>query len=87
MNYLDQTPYDVKQTVKRGLIYLLIAAPFVLIIATILTIVKAPLWVIMVCNVTVGGAVLLLEIFIYSKIKEKRKNKQRGTKEFDPFKD
>lgn len=86
MGYLDQTPYDVKQTVKRGVIYLLIAAPFVLIVATVLTIVKAQLWVIMVCNVVVGGAVVLLEILIYGKLKEK-KQRQQGTKKFDPFKD
>lgn len=86
MNNFNQTPYDVKRTVTRGLIYLLIAFPFVLIIATVLTIAKAPLWVIMVCNVAVGGAVVLLEMFIYSKIKEK-KEKNQGTKKYDPFKD
>ena len=64
-----QTPNDVKKIVKQGCIYLLIAFPFVLAVATILTIINAPLWAIMFCNVVVGGGVILFEIFIHNKIK------------------
>ena len=85
MRNFDQSPYDIKKTVKTGLIYLLIAFPFILIVASVLTIMNAPLAIIMVCNVLVGGAVILLEIVIHNKIKQKRQNKQKSN--FDPFRD
>lgn len=85
MNY---TPIDIKKTLKQGLIYLLIAFPFILVVAVCLTIIKAPLWAIMVCNVTVGGVVIILSYMIHNKIKEKRKVKEKDQpKKYDPFKD
>ena len=85
MNRLYQSPAEIKQTLKRGLIYLLIAFPFILVIATILTIVGSPLWVIMLCNITVGGAVIIVEIVIYNKIKSKKKEQNKSN--YDPFRD
>lgn len=84
-NGFDQTPFEVKQTVKLGLIYLLIAFPFVLIVATVLTIIKAPLALIIICNVVVGGIVVFIEMLIHNKI-EQKKQENSNTK-FDPFKD
>lgn len=82
------SPIDVKKTLKIGLIYLLIALPFVFVVATVLTIIKAPLWVIMLCNITVGGTAVLVAYIVHNKIKEKRKEKESsGPKKFDPFKD
>lgn len=86
MNNFNQTPYDVKKTVKQGFIYLLIAFPFVLVVSTALTIAKAPLFVIMLCNIVTAGLVVLLEYIIHNKIKEKRKEKRENSN-FDPFKD
>lgn len=83
-----QTPYDVKKTLKQGLIYLLIALPFVSVVAVCLTIAKAPVAVIMLCNVVTGGVVVFVTYLIHCKIKEKRKEKQKNSpKKFDPFKD
>ena len=87
MNY-NQTPVDVKKTVKKGFIYLLIAFPFVLVVATCLTIINAPLWVILLCNVVTGGIVVFVSMVISNKIKEKKeKDKSNKPKAFDPFKD
>lgn len=87
MNY-NQTPYDIKQTLKRGFAYLLIAFPVVLICSTLLTIIKAPLAVILLCDVVVGGGVVLLVWIIHNKIKEKKAIKaETEPKKFDPFKD
>ena len=88
MSY-NQTPYDIKQTLKRGLIYLLIAFPFILVVATLLTIAKAPLWVIMLCNIVVGGSVVFVAMVINNKLKERKQNKEEANlgKKFDPFKD
>ena len=85
MRQINQTPYDVKQTLKVGLVYLLIAFPFVLVVATILTILKAPLWLIMVCNIAVGGAVVLIAFAIHTKIKQKKQEEKKSN--FDPFRD
>lgn len=86
MNY-NQTPYDVKKTVKQGFIYLLIAFPFVLIVATLLTILKAPLIVVMICNIVVGGGVVLIAWIVHTKIKDKKAKEQKLGNKFDPFKD
>ena len=84
----NQTPVDVKKTVKKGAIYLLVAFPFVLACAVGLNIIGAPLWATLLCNVVVGGIVVFIEIIISNKIKEKReKDKINKPKEFDPFKD
>ncbi len=83
----DQTPYDAMKTIKQGFIYLLIAFPFVLFVATVLTIIKAPLWAIMLCNVVAGGGVVFLVYIIHNKIKEKAKIKREKDGNFDPFKD
>lgn len=87
MNNLNQTPYDVKKTVKTGFLYLLIAFPFVLFVATVLTIVKAPLAVIMLCNIVTAGGVVFLEYVVHNKIKEKRNQNKDSKSDFDPFKD
>lgn len=82
------SPIDVIKTLKTGLIYLLIALPFVAVVAILLTMANSPLWVIMLCNVVTGGAVVLICYLVHNKIKEKRKEKERnGHKKFDPFKD
>ena len=87
MSY-NQTPYDIKQTLKQGLIYLLIALPFVAIVAVLLTIIKAPVGVVMLCNIITGGIVVFVAYVIHNNIKEKRKQKQKDQpKKFDPFKD
>ena len=87
MSY-NQTPYDVKQTLKQGLIYLLIAFPFVLVCSTLLTLIKAPLAVVLFCDVVAGGGVVLVTWMIHNKIKEKReKEGKKESKKFDPFKD
>lgn len=87
MSYNNQ-PYDIKKTFKTGLIYLLIAFPFVLIVATVLTIIKAPLVVIMIANLVVGGGVVLIAFIVHGKIKEKKEIKAKNEpKKFDPFKD
>lgn len=85
---LNQTPVDVRKTVKRGFKYLLIAFPFVLVCAVFLSIINAPLWAILLCNVVVGGLVVVIEIFISNKINERKEKAKEGKpKEFDPFKD
>ena len=87
MNY-NQTPVDIKKTVKKGCILLLVAFPFVLACAVCLKIIGAPVWAILLCNVVVGGIVVFIEIIILNKIKEKReKANENKPKEFDPFKD
>jgi len=85
MKGVYETPYDIKIMLKRILIYLLIAFPFVLAIATLLTILNAPLPIIILCNILVGGVVVLIEVVIHGKIKEKKKEKQKS--KYDPFRD
>jgi len=81
------TPFEVKKTLKDGLIYLLIALPFMLLVATLLTIINAAYWLTMLATVVVGGFEVLLCVIIHGKIKEKRKeNREKDTK-FDPFRD
>ena len=79
------TPYDIKKSIKRGFIYLLIALPFMLVVATILTIVKAPQWLTMLSTVVIGGCIVLICAIIYSKLEEKRKKKNEG--KYDSFRD
>lgn len=86
MNY-NQSPYDVKKTLKKGLVYLLIAFPFVLVVATLLTIANAPLAVILLCDVVVGGGIVFVVWIIHNKIIEKRQKNKNGQKKYDPFKD
>ena len=87
MNY-NQTPYDIKQTLKRGLVYLLIAFPFVIAVGVLLTIAKASLFVTLLCEVVTGGLVVFVVWIIHNKIIERReKNKANEPKKFDPFKD
>lgn len=82
----NPTPYDMKKTVKQGAIYLLIAFPFVLVVAGVLNYVNAPLWLIMLANITVGGVVVWITYIIHGKIKAK-KNANKDPNKFDPFKD
>lgn len=81
----NNSVYDAKLLVKRAFILLLIAFPFMLVVATLLTILNVPTWAIFVCTILVGIAVFLLEYAIYLKRKEKQEKKR--TSNFDPFKD
>ena len=83
------TPFDIKKTLKRGFLYLLIALPFMSIVAVLLTIVKAPYVLILIATVVSGGCVVLLCFLIQSKRDEKRKLEQElnPSSKFDPFKD
>lgn len=83
------TPFDVKKTLKRGFIYLLIALPFMAVVAVLLTIVKAPYFLILSATVVIGGAVVLLCFLTQAKKDEKKKLEEElnPSKKFDPFKD
>ena len=81
------TPFDVKQTLKTGFIYLLIAAPFMLVVATLLTIANVAYWLILLATVIVGGFAIFACFIIHSRIKEKRKTQREKSDKFDPFKD
>lgn len=87
MNNLS--PFDIKKTLKRGLIYMLIALPFMAVIAVLLTIVKAPYFLTLTATVVAGGGVVLLCFLIQSRRDEKRKIEQElnPSNQFDPFKD
>ena len=82
----NNTQMSYVQTAKQWFIYMLIAFPFMLISSTALTIIKAQLWIILVCDVLIGFVIVLLCYVIHSKIKEKREDKLKNEK-FDPFKD
>ncbi len=87
MSY-NQTPYDIKQTLKKGLLYLLIAFPFVIAVGVAITIAKASLFVTLLCEVVTGGFVVLVSWIIHNKITENKEKKQKQEpKKFDPFKD
>lgn len=87
MSY-NQTPYDIKQTLKRGLVYLLIAFPFVIAVGVAMTIAKASLFVTLLCEVVTGGFVVLIAWIVHNKLTErKEQQKQFEPKKFDPFKD
>ena len=87
MNY-NQSPSDIKKTLKTMLIYLLIALPFICVVAVGLTILKVNPVVIMLCNVVTGGIVVCIAYVVHSKIKSKKEQENFGKpKKFDPFKD
>lgn len=77
--------YDYKKSIKLGMIYLLIAIPFMLAIAVVLTIVKVPYWLTMLGTIVVGGIVVFVCFVIHGKMVEKRKLKEKD--KFDPFRD
>lgn len=83
------TPFDIKKTLKRGCIYLLIALPFMAVIAVLLTIVNAPYFLTLIATVVVGGGVVLVCFLIQSRRDEKKKIEQvlNPSNKFDPFKD
>ena len=81
----NNSTYDAKLIVKRWAIFLLIAFPVMLVVATILTVVNVPTWAVYICTILSGGATLLLEYVIYLRRKEKREKEM--TSNFDPFKD
>ena len=54
------SPFDVKKTLKKGLIFLLIALPFMSVVAILLTIIKAPQWLTMLATVVTGGIVVFI---------------------------
>ena len=87
-NYMQNySQIDFKKTIKRGLIYLLIATPFMLVVAVLLTIVKAPYWLTMLSTVVIGGIAVFICYIVNAKLDEKRKKKQQNSNKFDPFKD
>lgn len=79
------SPYEYKNSIKRGFIYLLIASPFMLAIATVLTIVKAPYWLTMLATIVVGGFIVLICAIVRAKMTEKKERNKKD--KFDPFKD
>lgn len=81
------TPFDYKKTIKAGLVYLLIAVPFMLVVATALTIIEAPYWLIMLATIVTGGIVIFVSYVIHNKIKDKRKQDNKNDTKFDPFRD
>lgn len=83
----NYSQFDFKKTIKRGLIYLLIATPFMLVIAVLLTIINAPYWLTMLATVVVGGLAVFICYIVNGKLDEKRKKKQQDSNKFDPFKD
>ncbi|MBQ7884990.1 MAG: hypothetical protein IJ318_02715 [Clostridia bacterium] len=83
----NYTPFDFKKTLKRGMIYLLIALPFMLIVGVLLNIANAPYWLSLIATVVVGGAVVLVCFLINAKLAEKKKQEQKNSGKFDPFKD
>ena len=83
----NNTPFDYSKTLKRGFIYLLIAAPFMAVLCVVLTIVDCPFWLNLLITVALGGAIVLLCIYIRSKRKEKKDKENKGNKKFDPFRD
>ncbi len=83
----NMSPYDFKKSIKRGAIYLLIALPFMLVVATVLTIIKAPQWLTMLATIVTGGAFVLLSMVVANKIAEKRKEKNDDKSKYDPFRD
>lgn len=87
MNNLSQ--FDVKKTLKQGLIYMLIALPFMAVIGVLLTIINAPYFLTLSATVIVGGCVVFVCFIIHSKREEKRKIEKENnpSNKFDPFKD
>ncbi|MBE7082546.1 MAG: hypothetical protein E7378_02560 [Clostridiales bacterium] len=83
----NNTPFDYTQTLKRGFIYLLIAAPFMAVLCVVLTIVNCPFVLNLIITVALGGAIVLLCMYIRSKKKEKKDKENQGKKKFDPFRD
>lgn len=83
----DMSPYDIKKSIKRGCIYLLMAIPLMLVISVALTIINAPYWLTMLATIVSGGAVVLLCVIVNGKREEKRKLKQKQDDKFDPFRD
>ena len=68
---------------------MLIALPFMAVIAVLLTIVKAPYFLILSATVVMGGAVVLICFLIQAKRDEKKRIQEEinPSKKFDPFKD
>ena len=81
------TPFDIQKALKKGLLYLLIASPFMLVLAVILTIANAPFWLNLLSIVIVGGGVVLVCYAVSLKRADKKKQKSEKDGKFDPFKD
>ena len=81
------SPFDVKKTLKKGLIFLLIALPFMSVVAILLTIIKAPQWLTMLATVVTGGIVVFICYIVSTNRAEKKKANKEQEKKFDPFKD
>ena len=79
------TPFDVKKTIKKGLIFLLIALPFMSVVAVLLTIAKAQQWLTMMATVVTGGIVVFI-CYVVSNSRAEKKKAEKDNK-FDPFKD
>lgn len=81
------TPFDIKKMIKKGLIYLLIALPFMSVVAVLLTIIKADYWLTMFATIVVGGIVVFICYVISNNREEKKKRENEDKGKFDPFKD
>lgn len=78
-------PQNYKQSIVRGLVYLLIALPFMSVVCVLMTILNVPYTLTMFATVVVGGIVVFLSMVIYGKIRQKREREKQD--KFDPFKD
>ena len=78
-------PFDVKKTIKKGLIFLLIALPFMSVVAILLTIAKVQQWLTMLATIVTGGIVVFI-CYIVSNSRAEKKKAEKDSK-FDPFKD
>ena len=81
------SPFDVKKTLKKGLIFLLIALPFMSVVAILLTIIKSPQWLTMLATVVTGGIVVFICYIVSNNRAEKKNANKEQEKKFDPFKD
>lgn len=79
-------PFDIKKSLKKGMIFMLIAIPLMLVVSVLLNIAKAPFWLNLLSTVIVGGVVILLCFVVDLNKKQKIKDKKQA-KDFDPFKD
>lgn len=83
----NMSPFDFKKSIKRGLIYLLCAIPAMLVVSVVFTIINTPYWLTLLTTVVAGGIAVFICYVIGNKLDEKRKEKMKEDKSYDPFKD
>lgn len=76
---------DMNLLIKKIGIYLLIAIPFMLVIAVILNIVKSPFWLNVIITFLVAVITELICFVIYFKKRDKLQSQPKD--KYDPFKD